>query len=85
MAAARASWILRAGVRAGAPLRRTLLSAAASPSFGALSADQRALKDASRAYFMSELHPLFRRMDDDDWFPPDVWPALGAQGYFGRV
>lgn len=22
-------------------------------------------------------------MDDEDWWPADVWPQLGAQGYLG--
>jgi isovaleryl-CoA dehydrogenase len=51
--------------------------------FGHLTPDQVALKDASRAYFMNTLNPLFMDMDDTDVFPNQVWPALGEQGYMG--
>jgi isovaleryl-CoA dehydrogenase len=51
--------------------------------FGHLSDEHLALKSASRAYFMKELHPLLRPMDDNDEFPAEVWPKLGRQGYLG--
>ena len=66
--------------------RRAFSSSTAAPAaaaFGHLSPDHVTLKEHSRAYFMETLHPLFRRMDDEDYFPPEVWPALGAQGYMG--
>ena len=64
--------------------RRALSTAAASSPFGHLSDDHVALKDGARRYFMDTLNPLFRRMDDEDYFPPEVWPdTLGAQGYMG--
>ena len=51
--------------------------------FGHLSPDQASLKDASRSYFMSRFNPLFKKMDDEDWFPEDAFPELGKQGYLG--
>jgi acyl-CoA-binding protein len=57
--------------------------AASSAAFGQLSSDHAALKQASREYFMAELHPLLRHMDDTDSFPREVWPKLGEQGYLG--
>jgi isovaleryl-CoA dehydrogenase len=32
---------------------------------------------------MKELHPLQARMDDEDWWPDTVMPALGKMGYLG--
>ena len=56
----------------------------ASTSFGALDDFQVEVKDASRAYFMSTIHPLFRKQDDDDWWPEHAFPELLAkQGYLG--
>lgn len=63
------------------PSSRRSLSTA---PFGHLSDDHVALKDGARRYFMDTLNPLFRKMDDEDYFPPEVWPdLLGAQGYHG--
>ncbi len=48
-----------------------------------LTDDQRAIHDAAFRYAEAELHPLFARMDDDDWYPPDLMRKLGADGYLG--
>lgn len=48
-----------------------------------LTDDQRGLYDAAFRYAEVELHPLFARMDDEDWFPPDLIARLGADGYCG--
>ncbi|PVE49233.1 acyl-CoA dehydrogenase [Pararhodobacter aggregans] len=48
-----------------------------------LTDDQRSLYDAAFRYAEAELHPLFARMDDEDWFPPDLIARLGADGYCG--
>jgi len=53
-------------------------------SFGHLSGDQVALKDASRSYFMDNMNPIFMEMDDKDWWPEHVFPnMMGKQGYLG--
>ena len=44
---------------------------------------QRAIQDAAFRYAERELHPLFARMDDEDWFPEDLIAKLGAAGYCG--
>lgn len=31
----------------------------------------------------AELYPLAQRMDDDEWWPPEAFAAIGANGYFG--
>jgi len=48
-----------------------------------LTDEQRVLYDAAFRYAEAELHPLFARMDDEDWFPPDLIARLGADGYCG--
>ncbi|WP_233499427.1 acyl-CoA dehydrogenase family protein [Pararhodobacter sp. CCB-MM2] len=48
-----------------------------------LTDDQRALYDAAFKYAEAELHPLLAKMDDDDWYPPDLMARLGADGYCG--
>ncbi len=48
-----------------------------------LTDEQRSLYDAAFRYAEAELHPLFARMDDEDWFPPDLIARLGADGYCG--
>ena len=31
----------------------------------------------------AELYPLAQRMDDDEWWPPEAFAVIGANGYFG--
>jgi isovaleryl-CoA dehydrogenase len=35
------------------------------------------------AFARKELAPLAARMDDDEWWPPDLFPRLGAAGWLG--
>ena len=48
-----------------------------------LTPDQRDLYDQAHRYAKAELAPLLQRMDDDDWYPEDLIPKLGAAGYLG--
>lgn len=48
-----------------------------------LSPDQIALYDQARRFACEQLRPLLPRMDDTDWFPTDLMPLLGRQGYLG--
>ncbi|MCW1933813.1 acyl-CoA dehydrogenase family protein [Pararhodobacter zhoushanensis] len=45
--------------------------------------EQQALYDAAFRYAEARLHPLFARMDDEDWFPDQLIAQLGADGYCG--
>jgi len=49
----------------------------------ALDADRQALFDAAERFARGELYPLAPRMDAEEWWPEDVFPKLGAAGYFG--
>jgi len=48
-----------------------------------LTPDQIEIRDQARKFFMNEIHPLQARMDDEDWWPESVMPALGKMGYLG--
>lgn len=48
-----------------------------------LTDEQRAIQDAACRYAEAELHPLFARMDDEDWYPEHLMAKLGADGYCG--
>ena len=48
-----------------------------------LTDEQRAIYDTAFRYGEAELHPLFARMDDDDWYPPQLMRKLGSDGYLG--
>ena len=48
-----------------------------------LSFEQQEILDGATRFAERELHPLQGRMDDEDWWPPEVMPALGRMGYLG--
>lgn len=49
----------------------------------ALTAEQQSMLDAADKFARNELHPLSARMDDEEWWPPDVFKQIGEAGYFG--
>jgi isovaleryl-CoA dehydrogenase len=48
-----------------------------------LSPDLIRIQESSRKFFMAEMHNLQGRMDDEEWWPPDVFSKLGEAGYLG--
>src|SRR3546814_7560654 len=34
-------------------------------------------------FAQAELYPLAQRMDDEEWWPTEIFPKIGATGYFG--
>jgi len=48
-----------------------------------LNADQREVLEAADRYARSELYPLSRRMDDEEWWPTEAFERLGQEGYLG--
>ncbi len=54
----------------------------ASPWFD-LADDQRTVLDAADRFARAEFYPLAARMDAEEWWPPEVFRRIGAQGYFG--
>lgn len=52
------------------------------PSFE-LTPDQKEILDQVDRFARAELSPLAARMDEEEWWPDDVFPKLGEMGYFG--
>jgi isovaleryl-CoA dehydrogenase len=48
-----------------------------------LSDEQRETLDAADHYARNELYPLAPRMDNEEWWPTEVFAKLGANGYLG--
>ena len=48
-----------------------------------LNPDQQAMFDEADRYARNELYPLAQRMDDEEWWPDDVFADIGEAGYFG--
>jgi isovaleryl-CoA dehydrogenase len=54
-----------------------------SPSSFELTAEQQAVLDQADRFARAEMAPLQKRMDDEEWWPPQVMPALARMGYLG--
>ena len=54
-----------------------------APRSFVLSADDRAVLDAADKFASKEFVPLARRMDDEEWWPPDIFQRIGAAGFMG--
>jgi isovaleryl-CoA dehydrogenase len=48
-----------------------------------LTPEQQATLDLADAFGRAELAPLAKRMDDEEWWPEDLWPKLGKAGFLG--
>jgi isovaleryl-CoA dehydrogenase len=60
----------------------TALPSSTSHAFK-LSPDQQTILDEADKFCRHELYPLAQRMDDEEWWPTDAFPKIGAQGYCG--
>ena len=49
----------------------------------ALNADSQAMLDEADRFARNELYPLAGRMDDEEWWPEDIFATIGEMGYFG--
>lgn len=52
-------------------------------AFTGLSADEMEILTQADRFAQAELYPLASRMDDEEWWPPEAFPKIGATGYFG--
>lgn len=52
-------------------------------AFNRLPADETEILDQADRFAQAELYPLAQRMDDEEWWPTEIFPKIGATGYFG--
>ena len=58
-------------------------SRSAAQIFSGLSDDEAFMLEQADRFARAELYPLAQRMDDDEWWPPEAFATIGANGYFG--
>ena len=54
-----------------------------APNPFGLSPDHQEILDLATNFARDELSPLQERMDNEEWWPPHVMPALGQMGFLG--
>jgi isovaleryl-CoA dehydrogenase len=52
-------------------------------AFTGLSADESAILEQADLFARKELYPLAQRMDDEEWWPDQVFPRFAEMGYLG--
>ena len=52
-------------------------------AFTGLSTDEMEILANADRFAQAELYPLAQRMDDEEWWPPQIFPKIGDTGYFG--
>lgn len=48
-----------------------------------LTPDQQEILDQADRFARNELYPLSQRMDDEEWWPENAFPAMGEHGFLG--
>ncbi|HVT36206.1 MAG TPA: acyl-CoA dehydrogenase family protein [Nevskiaceae bacterium] len=52
-------------------------------AFSGLSSDEMDILAQADRFAQKEIYPLAQRMDDEEWWPTDIFPKIGETGYFG--
>ena len=52
-------------------------------AFTGLSTDEMDILAQADRFAQNELYPLAQKMDDEEWWPKDIFPKIGETGYFG--
>jgi len=55
----------------------------AAQAFSGLSRDEIEVLEQADRFARAQLYPLARRMDDEEWWPPEAFPLLSRHGYHG--
>jgi isovaleryl-CoA dehydrogenase len=63
----------------------TVVSSARRGASCGLTDDDRAVLEAADRFARKELAPLSRRMDDEEWWPPEAFAQIGAAGFMGAT
>ena len=42
-----------------------------------------AIRETTRRFAADRISPLAKRIDEEDWFPRELWPEMGALGLHG--
>lgn len=58
-------------------------TAAGGGSAFTLNTDQQAMLDEADRFARNEFYPLASRMDEEEWWPEEIFAAIGEAGYFG--
>lgn len=52
-------------------------------AFTGVSSDEREVLEQADRFAREQLYPLSKRMDDEEWWPEDIFRRLGESGYLG--
>jgi isovaleryl-CoA dehydrogenase len=52
-------------------------------AFTGLSTDEMEILSQADRFAQAEMYPLAQRMDDEEWWPEQIFPKIGETGYFG--
>ncbi|HET8882319.1 MAG TPA: acyl-CoA dehydrogenase family protein [Solimonas sp.] len=52
-------------------------------AFSGLSTDELEILGNADRFAQAELYPLAQKMDDEEWWPSEIFAKIGATGYFG--
>jgi isovaleryl-CoA dehydrogenase len=52
-------------------------------AFSGLSNDEMDILAQADRFAQAEMYPLAQRMDDEEWWPAQIFPKIGGTGYFG--
>ena len=52
-------------------------------AFSGLTEDEMDILAQADRFAQKELYPLSQKMDDEEWWPTEIFPKIGATGYFG--
>lgn len=51
--------------------------------FSGLSQDEQTTLDQADRFAREQMYPLSQKMDDEEWWPEQVFATMGDTGYFG--
>ena len=43
------------------------------------------IRDTTRRFAKERIEPIAAKIDEEDWFPTELWPEMGALGLHGII